>query len=404
MMEPPPLEKAVGIECYATGGGPCVGTAKASPEDFRVEELIETEGVVSEWRPGRYPLYRVEKRSVDTMHMARDLAARLGSRVSFGGMKDSRAVAVQYVTPASLRSDRPARVAGSRYTASLVGYVQRPISRSAVLANKFHVVLRNCCPDIGARVADTMRSAEKKELPNYFGLQRFGTSGPGTHAVGKALVQGDVERAVWLLVGENGKGSAETPLPPGKDIEKMVKRELSRHPGEWTKALRAVPVRLRRLYVQAYQSLLFNKTLSRAMKKGEVISAYEEGDNWSEASPDGLVLSRARGVREKPGPGAVPLVQIVGYAYRDYGSRFDACVAEALEDEGVAPGQFYVGAMPEVSAEGGFRRPHLAVKDASCRSEAGTAELSFTLARGEYATVLLREVLKPPDPALSGLA
>ena len=60
--------------------------------------------------------------------------------------------------------------------------------------------------------------------------------------------------------------------------------------------------------------------------------------------------------------------------------------------------------MQELSAEGGFRRPHLAVADPTWTVEGSTATLAFTLGRGQYATVLLREVLKPEDPVSAGLA
>jgi tRNA pseudouridine13 synthase len=52
--------------------------------------------------------------------------------------------------------------------------------------------------------------------------------------------------------------------------------------------------------------------------------------------------------------------------------------------------------------EGGFRRPHLVTKDEKHDTDGETAHLDFTLARGCYATVLLREVIKPADPSGQG--
>jgi hypothetical protein len=43
------------------------------------------------------------------------------------------------------------------------------------------------------------------------------------------------------------------------------------------------------------------------------------------------------------------------------------------------------------------------VRDASYACAGDRADLSFTLAKGQYATVLLREV-KPDDPVVGGLA
>jgi tRNA pseudouridine13 synthase len=415
-------ERAVGITVYVTEGAPCMARAKSQPGDFVVEEQVEIAGLVQTETPGYFPLYRVEKRQIDTLHMAEELAETLRSKVSYGGLKDKKAATVQYATPTSIRASSPKVVERERFTARLVGYVPRPLSPGAVAGNRFEITLRECCGDIGKRIEDAYRLAGERKLPNFYGLQRFGSTGAGTHRIGKAMVTGRFEEAVRVMISEPPKTEGETTgaaaeavergnyaaalglLPPGKDVEALVLRELSRHPADWVKALRAVPLKLRRLYVQAYQSAIFNETLSEAIAAGEDISKLAQGDNWAEVSEDGLGTSRVMGVRDPPPARAVPMVQIVGYAFRDYGSRFDSCLSRVLESEGVRPSQFYLRDMQEVSSEGGFRRPHLAVKSASSEVRAETASLTFTLGRGQYATVLLREIIKPDDPALAGLS
>ena len=420
MKEAKGLEEGVGIGCYASSGPSCAARAKSYPEDFRVEERLLTLDVSEEELPGYFPLYRVEKRSVDTMHMSKELAVVLKSRVSYAGLKDKRAVAVQYLTPTSIRGERPKEVQGEGFAATRVGFVRHPLSRSSVAGNTFEITLRECCPDIGARVAEVIRLGEAKRLPNFYGLQRFGVSGAGSHRIGKAIVRAEFEEAVSLLLEPEGETEAARALkdalakgdyegmarllPPGRDVERLVARELARHGGEWVKALRAIPVRLRRLYVHAYQSSIFNKTLTRAIVMGEDISLYERGDNWAETSEGGLLTLAPRGVRDSPSAGAVPLIQMVGYAYRNYGSRFDRIIEEVLGQEEVFPGQFYVKKMQEVSSEGGFRRPHLVVQAPSWETEDRKAHIRFTLAKGQYATILLREIVKPGDPAAAGLA
>ena len=415
-------ELGVGIAVYATSGLPCPCRAKVKPEDFVVEESVSLAGLVATGLPGYYPLYRVQKQRVDTMHMARELSGALKSRVSYGGLKDKRATATQYVTPTSVRSGAPTEVHGEGFVARLVGFVPRPLSRRSVEGNRFRVTLRECCPGVEARISEAMRSGLERKIPNYYGLQRFGVAGPGTHLIGKALIRGEFREAVELMLFWGGKSEGQASasareeflaaryeegarlLPPGRDVEKVVARELGRHPGEWVRALRALPVRLRRLYVHAYQSLIFNKALTSAAKAGEDISSYRRGDNWAEVSDGGLVTSEVRGVRDLAAAGAIPMVQLVGYAYRDYGSRFDAHIAGVLESEEVVPARFFVKGMEEVSSEGGFRRPHIALEGPSWRVAGDLADLSFTLGRGQYATILLREIIKPEDASKAGLA
>ena len=408
-MKPSPgAERDVGIGWYATDAPPCAALARESAEDFIVEEKISVPDLSQEPRTGYLPLYRVHKRSIDTMHMARELSSELRSRVSYGGLKDSRASSVQYVTPTSLRSAAPERVRRDRFSADLVGWVPRPLTRGSVAGNRFVIALRGCCDEIGARIEDAFVAARDGRVPNYFGLQRFGLSGAGTHLVGKAMVRRDFEGAVELLLGRapgmrdihpSGVGA----LRSAGDAEEAVEKEIARRPGEWIGALRAVPLKLRRLYVQAYQSYIFNRSLSGALRAGEDVSAYVRGDNWAEVSEDGISTTYAKSAKATPTGRVTPLMQLVGFAYRDYGSRFDRHVGKTLQEEGVSPGQFFVEEMQEVSAEGGFRQPHLALAEGSWKVEGEVARLAFTLPRGQYATVLLREMLKPEDPVGSGL-
>ncbi len=422
MSEIPDADRAVGMEAYASFCPPCSARAKSSDEDFRVEELVSGPEVVKEPRQGYFPLYRIEKRAIDTMHMERELSDILKSRVSYGGLKDKRAVAVQYVTPTSSRSERPETIIREKFTATLIGFVPRPLSQGSVRGNKFEITLRDCCEDIGNRVEEVFGLAEEKKMPNFYGLQRFGGRQAGTHMLGRALVKGNFEEAVRLMLVEPRTGDDEATreargamangryeegwkmLPAHQDMEKRVARTLSQKPDDWVGALRAVPIRLRRLYTHAYQSFIFNLTISLAMKGGLDISKSEVGDNWSESQDGGLVLSPVHGVKEPRTDQAVPMVQIVGYAYRNYGSRFDSCVEEAMGQEGVAAKDFYVREMQEVSVEGGFRLPHLVFTQGSFEVGDAVAVLKFTLARGQYATVLLREIIKPSDPVTFGLA
>ena len=404
------------MEWYATDGDPCTARARASPEDFVVEEKLSVPEMVEEPLPDYFPLYRVEKHSIDTMHMARELSEALKSRVSYAGLKDKRAVAVQYATPASRRSDRPQRIVTPRFTATIVGYLPRPLGRGSLVGNAFSIVLRNCCSSVEDRLAQAMDAAEEGKIPNFYGLQRFGTVGTGTHLVGRAMVRGEFGTAVNLLLGTDQRPEMREALeagryrdvprllPAGKDVELWVAQRLGRRPGDWVGAMRAVPVNLRRLYVQAYQSYIFNRTLSIAVERGEDLSKFVAGDNWAQASSDGLAVSAPRGVRDAPATRAVPLAQVVGYAFRNYGSRFDLCLLQALEAEGVEPRRFYLEEMQEASQEGGFRRPALVVREETWEVRDGSAGLKFVLPRGQYATVLLREIVKAEDPARAGLA
>ena len=54
--------------------------------------------------------------------------------------------------------------------------------------------------------------------------------------------------------------------------------------------------------------------------------------------------------------------------------------------------------MQEASEEGGFRQAILLCKDFAIKEP----YIDFTLSRGSYATILLREIIKPSDPVAVG--
>jgi tRNA pseudouridine13 synthase len=416
------LDLELGMEVFASEAPPCAAKVRGSEEDFRVEEVVSLEHLSTDAGPGLYPVYRVEKRSIDTMHMEAELSAALKSRVSYGGLKDKRAVAVQYVTPTSSRAERPESVIRPDFTAKLVGYLPAPITRGSVLGNRFIIKLRDCCPRIGESISDAFELAGRKLIPNFFGHQRFGSAGIGTHRIGRAIVKRRFDEVVELMLftprehdddetlaaretmakGDFRRGASL--LSPGLDLERKVALKLAEDPGNNIGAIRGVPVKTRRLYVQAYQSYIFNRTVSLAVAGSLDISSAEHGDNWSEPGPGGTVGSKVGSSGDPPPPGAAPMVQLAGYAYRDYGSRFDALTSKVMAEEGVSARDFYIKEMQEESAEGGFRIAHLLVAEPASDVSGADASLSFTLAKGQYATVFLREIIKPVDPHDSGLA
>jgi len=83
---------------------------------------------------------------------------------------------------------------------------------------------------------------------------------------------------------------------------------------------------------------------------------------------------------------------------------------EILKSEKAAPSDFHVEHMPEVSAPGGLRTALTPIVSFSVegpiRDEANPSKrtlcLNFMLLRGSYATVLLREFMKPRDPIKAG--
>ncbi len=83
---------------------------------------------------------------------------------------------------------------------------------------------------------------------------------------------------------------------------------------------------------------------------------------------------------------------------------------EILEREGVSPADFHISLMPEISVRGGLRTILAPIIDLSTgettEDPANPSKMktsfAFTLHRGSYATVLLREFMKPIDLTEAG--
>jgi tRNA pseudouridine13 synthase len=70
-----------------------------------------------------------------------------------------------------------------------------------------------------------------------------------------------------------------------------------------------------------------------------------------------------------------------------------------LKEENISPKDFYVKEMQELSVEGGFRQLPILVNDFSYSDD---LLVKFKIPVGSYATILLRELMKPNDPIKSG--
>jgi tRNA pseudouridine13 synthase len=418
--QPPEVDVDSGLLAYSTPGTRHAGQLRTNFTDFQVQELISLKDVVQARAPGLVPIYKVTKAGVDTPHVAREIAAMIKSEVNFAGLKDKNATVVQYVSARSTRASAPPELRGSRFEAQLVGF-SRPITRGMLMGNRFRIFVETS-EEIGAEIEACFRACGERRLANFYGYQRFGLKGGVNRRVGKAIVEKDFARAVELVLcqprdGEDeqarearslcreGRYGEAVPLFSARqDLERGVASSLAHKPGDHVGALRRIPIPIRRLLVNSYQAYLFNLTLSRSLEEGIDISRARSGDNWGKLREGGLTVGRVHGVKEEvpEGAEAVPLLQIVGYAYRNYGSRFDAVLAKVIEEEGVSPGSFYIKEAEEMSSEGGFRPAPLLSSDLSSKKEERGYVMEFSLGKGEYATVLLREVLKPEQPQLAG--
>lgn len=283
---------------------------KSVPEDFFVRELMSLNVKGS----GRFLYFLLRKRDLTTLEALKRLSRAWRvplKRFGFAGLKDRRAVTEQFVSvqglsKGSLRSLDDIDV-------SFVGFGDEPVRLGMHDGNFFRIVVREP-PFVPSPIF---------RFRNLFGEQRF--SGHNAD-VGRAIVKREWSDACALLQRLSLVDGCSSPL----------------------RSVRSVPLRLLKLFVHAYQSLLWNRAASRA-----------EG-------------------------GSLPVV--------GFGSDVDPLTQSVLDEEGVSPRDFIIREIPDISSEGAVRDVFVEVKGLRIEKKEDSVVLEFSLPPGSYATVLVRQL------------
>ena len=395
----PEIDKQIGITSYSTNFEGVGGKIRKNPEDFQVSEIISEKTLKSINNKGGYAVYKLSKRNIDTNHALSDIFKKKGTRLKALGLKDASAITEQFVC-----SDTKEKTIGdfstSKYSIKQIGFVKKPLSKKDMIQNHFTIKISDLQGDLSL-------FSEPEKILNFYGYQRFGSKRPVTHLIGKAILQKDFKKAIDLILSftssydskenteirqklldeENYKTYFEQ-IPSQMDIERIVLKEMIEH-GNALRSIRAIPLSLRRFYIQAYQSFIFNSSLSMAYTENENLFEPESGDVCFDSK--GIIGKFLKGTDQRL---ALPFV---GYSYYKK-TRFDYHISKILQQEEIAPKDFYIKEMQEVSNEGGFRQASIQCSGFISKDDA----VEFSLSRGSFATIVLREIMKPSQPLSVG--
>jgi tRNA pseudouridine13 synthase len=414
MTSVPQIDSLAGIDCYCTSFAGTGGSIKHGSEGFMVSELVNEslDISLSYDESHRYPLYVLEKQDIDSNHALFEIERELHLRFRVMGIKDAKAVTTQYAGMERVMRNPPVELRSRHTRLTLKGFTKQPLEKRFLAGNKFEIRIYN------VRSSDLSSFAPQvSKVGNFYGLQRFGSERLVTHLVGREIVKRNFTRAVELLLSYTTEFDSQMSreirnrcadprnyrqvlkmLPRGMDIERQVLSTLVAGRNAIA-ALRAVPIMIRRLFVQAYQAYIFNRCLSRAIIRGEDLLQAQAGDLCFEV--EGLVTF-GRIIKYNPDSKTklVPAIRMVGYSFQPGKGRYENITRAILQEEGVDPKEFYIKEMQELSHQGGFRQAPLWCTD--FWYERDPLIVSFKLPKGSYATTLLREIIKPDNPIRSG--
>ena len=395
----PYLDSQIGISIYSTKFNGIGGKIRVDLGDFQVKERI-SQKIQNSINPHEgYAVYKLKKRKIDTNHALSDIFRKKRIRLKSLGLKDSSAITEQFVCSGN-KGKAIENFSTEKYSLEKIGFVKKPLSKKDMLSNHFKIKI-SCCKN------NLSSFNEYDKILNFYGYQRFGSKRPVTHLIGKSIVQRDFLKAVDLILSFSSSYDSKENIeirekltdqtnykkyfdkvPPQMDIERIVLKAMIEH-GDALRAIRSIPLSLRRFYIQAYQSFIFNQSLSLAFSDGENMFAAQLDDVCFDLN--GIIGKYVQGLDQHL---ALPFV---GYSYYKK-TRFDSQISHILKQEEISPKNFFIKEMQEVSNEGGFRQTRIRCSDFS----SSDTTVEFSLSRGSFATILLREIMKPQDPIIAG--
>lgn len=308
---------------------------KQVPEDFIVKETTS----ITPGKDGEYTYFVLKKKNYTTLKALQMLSQALRTPLSwFGcaGNKDKIAITEQTCSVATIPPEVLLSLSIKDIELKPLGKGSKPISLGDLKCNQFEITVRDI---------DKLPEPKTKFI-NLFGEQRFSTHNA---EIGKAIIKRDFKQAVTLILLTKSEPSVE------------VLKSLTTQPKNYLGALRNLPLKLLKLYVHAYQSLIWN----------EIAKKHAETHHENTKIP------------------------IVGF-----GTVPDRELEEILKREGVTPRDFVIKEFPEMSSEGTERNVFAEaselkigrLEDDELNPDRKKTKLVFNLPPGSYATEFIHQL------------
>jgi tRNA pseudouridine13 synthase len=396
------LQRYLSAEVPGTGGA-----IKGTPEDFVVEEIP----AYTPSGQGEHCYALIEKRGIATLEALRRLSKALGVQerdLGYAGMKDAIGVTRQSISipRVSVEAVLSLQIPGIKIlSAQLHG---NKLRLGHLKGNAFRIRLRDAAPGALAHAQATLAILERRGVPNRFGSQRYGAQGNTQH-IGAAMLRGDYKAAIDTLIGDpaavsderwrqaieayrRGELAESLALFPGHfRVEREILGRLVQRPDAFDKAFNTVQPRMKRLYLSAFQSSLFDRVLEQRLDRleevneGDIAFKHENGACFlvKEAAAE---AERAKAFEiSATGP-------MFGCTMMEPEGAQGELEREVLAAQGLTPQSFNLSG--GLKMEGERRALRVPLLGASVQEEEGGLMVAFSLPRGSYATCVMSEIMK----------
>lgn len=383
------------------------GVIKETNQDFFVEEIP----LYHPCGDGEHSYLQIEKQGVTTLDAVRRIARTVGiaeREIGYAGMKDARGttrqtISIPRVDPEHLMA---LNIPGIR---PLTATRHRNKLKLGHLAgNRFVIRIRATCTDALRRAEDILTVLSSRGVPNYFGEQRYGSLG-NSHLIGRAMVLKDYRAAVDALLGDpsdirderwrhavtayhQGDLTASLAAMPGHcRTERDILQRLIKRPDDWERAFNTVSPRLKKLYLSALQSALFDRLLARRL---DTIDTLQYGDLAFRHNNGACFLVEDHSAEQQRAQSFAisPTGPLFGCRMTQPAGHPREMEDAVLQEEGLTLSAFD---LPGGLRMEGERRPlRVAAGSVAVSADHEDLLLEFSLPRGAYATTVLREIMK----------
>ncbi|MDO8656567.1 MAG: tRNA pseudouridine(13) synthase TruD [Nanoarchaeota archaeon] len=333
---------------------------KQLPSDFIVREIPKLKITES----GRYLYLTITKKNKNTLDVVKQLAKILhlpDKDIGFAGNKDKNAITEQVFSVKGGSKERISKIEIPDLKIECVGYGTTPLSLGDLEGNQFEITIRNL---------EKEKIQKVDYIPNYFDEQRFASNNA---AIGKHIIKKEFSKALELM------------------NYSQCTRYLETHKNDFVGALQLIPMRLLKMYVNAYQSLLWNETVAQYLKEEAEVQKeekYSVGTFIFIHNPDKFLTVE------------IPLIGCGDVTSKN--KKINEIMSKILQKEDITSADFVIKQIKELTQMGEMRKAFIEVKDLKTgkfqsdelNPEKKKVSVSFSLGKGSYATMVIRAVVE----------
>jgi tRNA pseudouridine13 synthase len=340
---------------------------KQSVRDFVVEEIP----LYPFTGHGEHLILHVRKKNLSTWDLINRISNHLGIKsrdIGYAGLKDKNAMTKQYISLHKSHEKKLESFSHPDIKFLSKTYHKNKIHMGHLKGNRFFIRLKKVNPTSAQKIEQALKNIAKHGMPNFFGFQRFGIDGEN-YKKGEAILR-----------------------------NKLKERN----------------VKLKKMYINAYQSHMFNLWLSRRLEINTMVENFSVKEVCDLLNmPENVVKS----LKAQPQPYKLIEGDILMHYPHGRPFEFDGGNEEVERylERDVVPTGLLIGKRSRRSTglsrtiEKQFDADHKAIDgqrryawifpedvEGEYKESEAWYEMHFTLPKGSYATVLLEEIGKRP--------